>query len=81
MVCIGDCGITPLEGGMPISPHRMTWKGKELEPKENFYQIQTGKCILNVNGTSKRITKMVFQERNLPENPKEEGHSDMKMVS
>lgn len=24
-VCIGDCGITPLEGGMPIRPQRIVW--------------------------------------------------------
>lgn len=32
-VCIGDWGITPLEGGIPRSPHNMTWSKGKAKPQ------------------------------------------------
>lgn len=38
LVCIGDCGITPLEGGIPMRPHIMTFhKSKTTEIKSGGY--------------------------------------------
>jgi hypothetical protein len=36
LVCIGDCGMTPFDGGIPIRPHRMT-----CHKIFNIYQFHT----------------------------------------
>lgn len=69
-VCIGDWGMTPFEGGMPIRPHNMVCPRKTKDWKKKSLIT----CVnMKISALSNELA--------LPRNPEEEGHNDMKMVS
>jgi len=41
LVCIGDCGITPLDGGIPIRPHIITCHSDNISMCHNTTKDHT----------------------------------------
>jgi len=73
-VCIGDWGITPLEGGIPISPHNMVWPTMNRNWKGKL-----GRCSRN-HCTGTTIECESILRNYIPKIPRAASHNDKMRV-
>lgn len=68
LVCMGDCGRTPFEGGSPSNPQANVWKQKKFTAK-------TEKCLKQTE-----ISKGNGEKKGIPWSQAVRYHNDKQMV-